>query len=127
MPENEVKKVLEGLEIKTFNDKEMVIEEGDSGDSMYLIESGKAKVMAHLLGREVELAALGDGDVFGEVAFLTGRPRTASVIADGPLRVYEIGRFDIERIIEADPAVLSRLGEFFESRVRDTIKKVRPR
>jgi len=126
MREDEFRNILEGLEKKVFRDSERVIEEGDSGDSMYLIESGRAKVVAHLLGKEVELAALGEGDVFGEVAFLTGRPRTANVIADGPLRVYEIGRFDIERIIEADATVLSRLEEFFESRVRDTIKKVRP-
>ncbi len=70
---------------------------------------------------------MGDGDLFGEVAFLTGRPRTASVIAGGTLKVYEIGRMDIERIIESDPMVLSRLGEFFERRVKDTIKKVSKR
>ncbi len=125
MSADDYRKVLGGLEQKVFNDGEKVIEEGDSGDSLYLIESGRARVTAHLLGREVELAVLGEGDVFGEVAFITGRPRTAGVIALGQLRVYEIGRMDIEEIIQKNPGVLSVLEDFYEKRARDTIRKVR--
>jgi CRP-like cAMP-binding protein len=124
--EDEFRTVRERLDLKSFADGEKVIEEGDSGDSLFLIESGSARVVAHLQGREVELAILGEGDVFGEVAFLTGRPRTASVIARGPLRVYEIGRLDIERIIEKNSGVLSVLEDFYESRLKDTIRKVKP-
>jgi CRP-like cAMP-binding protein len=127
MSDEEFSKLLQELEVKTFSGNERVIEEGDSGDSMYLIESGRAKVTAHLLGKEVELALLGKGDLFGEVAFLTGRPRTAEVVALGPLRVFELGRLDIERIIERNPEVLSRIEDFYESRAKDTIEKIRSR
>ena len=112
------------LSILTFRDGQRVIEEGDSGDSMYIIRSGKANVVAHLLGRQIELAVLGDGDVFGEVGFLTGRPRTASVIASGKLEVYEITRLEIEKLIESAPDVIARLEGFYEKRVRDTIRKI---
>lgn len=113
------------LSILTFRDGQRVIEEGDSGDSMYIIRSGKANVVAHLLGRRIELAVLGDGDVFGEVGFLTGRPRTASVIASGKLEVYEITRLEIEKLIESAPDVIARLEGFYEKRVRDTIRKIK--
>ncbi len=109
----------------SFADGQKVIVEGDSGDSLYIIKFGKARVSAHLLGREIQLALLGEGDVFGEVSFLTGRPRTADVIAAGPLEVYEVGRLAIETVLEKNPGVLSRLEEFYESRVRDTIRKVK--
>ena len=66
--------------------------------------------------------ALREGDVFGEVGFLTGRPRTAAVIADGPVEVYEIGRLDIEKLIETNPEVIARIEDFYETRVRDTIR-----
>jgi CRP-like cAMP-binding protein len=125
LSEDELRMVMEALSRKSFADGEKVVEEGDSGDSLFLIESGSAKVTAHLLGREIELANLGEGDVFGEVAFLTGRPRTASVIARGPLTVCEIGRLDIEGIIEKNPGVLSVLEDFYDSRLKDTIKKAR--
>ncbi len=125
MSEEAFHSMLDDFEVKSYSSGERVIEEGDSGDSMYLISSGKAKVIAHLMGKEIELAELGEGDLFGEVAFLTGRPRTAEVVAEGPLRVLEVGRLDIERIVERTPEVLSRIEDFYEKRAMDTIMKIR--
>lgn len=127
MSDEEFTKTCGEFQVRTYDPGEKVIEEGDSGDSMYLIRSGNAKVVAHITGRRIELAELGEGDLFGEVAFLTGRPRTAEVIALGPLKVYEIGRLDIERIVEKNPEVLSRLEDFYEKRARDTVEKIRLR
>lgn len=127
MSEEETNALLAGFETKTYPDRAVVIEEGDSGDSLFMIKSGAARVVAHMFGREIELARLGEGDLFGEVAFLTGRPRTASVIAEGPLEAYEINRLDVEQLIERNPEFMSRLEGFYETRVRDTIKKVLPK
>jgi CRP-like cAMP-binding protein len=124
--EDEFRRMRKEFEALSFSDGDKVIEEGDSGDSLFLIDSGRAKVVAHLLGREIELAILGEGDVFGEVAFLTGRPRTAGVVAVGLLRVWQIGRLAVEGVIEKNPSVLSVLEDFYEGRVRDTIKKAKP-
>ncbi|MBA4374190.1 MAG: hypothetical protein C0402_15170 [Thermodesulfovibrio sp.] len=127
MSEDEVSSLLAGLEMKTYPDRAAVVEEGDAGDSLFIIKSGTARVVAHMFGRELELADLGEGDFFGEVAFLTGRPRTASVIAVGPLEVYEISRLDIEQLIERNPEVMGRLEGFYETRVRDTVNKILPK
>lgn len=127
MSGEEFRRVLAELDKKVYPGNTPVIEDGDSGDSMFIIKSGQARVVAHMMGREIELAMLGEGDLFGEVAFLTGRTRTASVIAYGTLEVYEISRFEIERIIEINPEILSRLEGFYESRIRDTIQKIRPK
>jgi len=124
MPEEETQQILKGLPQQTFPGNTKVIEEGDSGDSMYIIKSGRAMVIAHLFGKELKLATLETGDVFGEVAFLTGRTRTASVISDGPLEVYEISRFELEEIIDRNPPLLQKLEDFYECRVQDTIKKI---
>jgi len=127
MSDEEFSRACREFEVRTYASGERVIEEGDSGDSMYLVCSGSARVIAHLMGKEIELAELGEGDLFGEVAFLTGRPRTAEVVAAGPLKVFEINRLDIERIIERNPEVLSRLEDFYERRAKDTIIKIRAR
>ncbi len=124
MPETDARKLLDSLDIRTYADGQILIEEGDIGDSIYIIRSGKARVIAHLLGKELELAVLSEGDLFGEVGFLTGRPRTASVIADGSLEVFEIGRATLEEIIERNPAILPMIEEFQENRALDTIRKI---
>ncbi len=127
MSEDEINTFYEGLEVRSYPDGTVVIEEGDSGDSLFMIRSGAARVVAHMFGRAIELARLVDGDLFGEVAFLTGRPRTASVVADGPLEVYEMTRLDVEPLIERNPGIMSRLEGFYETRVRDTVNKILPK
>ena len=125
MSEEEVRQILSEISPLSFPSNAKVIEEGDSGDSMYIIKSGKARVIAHLFGKVLNLATLETGDIFGEVAFLTGRPRTASVIADGPLEVYELSRLELEKIIDNNPSLLQKIEDFYECRVQDTIKKVK--
>jgi len=126
LPEEEFNELMNMLEPKAFAAREKIIGEGDSGDSMFIMKSGAARVAANILGKTIELAKLGEGDVFGEVAFLTGRPRTAAVIAEGPVEVYEISRSDLEKIIENNPDILETLENFYEKRVKDTIRKVVP-
>ncbi len=125
LPHDEQKRIMEDLNILTFNKGETVIEEGDSGDSIYVIRSGMAKVSTHVLGKVVELAILEKGDIFGEVAFLTGRPRTATITAIDRLEVLEFTRPVLERIIEKDPSILKTLQDFYYSRLQNTIKKAK--
>jgi len=125
LPEDEIKQITERLKAQSFLPGQKVVEEGDFGDSIFVITSGNAKVVAHILGNEIELAILSVGDVFGEVAFLTGRPRTASVIAEDELKVMELNRLILEEIFEKYPELLKKLEDFYQSHLEDTISKVR--
>jgi CRP-like cAMP-binding protein len=101
------------------------LEEGDSGDSVFFITSGRAKVISHIMGKEIELAILSPGDFFGEVAFLTGRPRTASVIALDELHVREFTKILLEEIFERYPSTLEKLEDFYHCRIEDTLRTVK--
>lgn len=125
LTEDESKYIINNANIHQFSANETIIEEGDSGDSIFLIQSGKAKVVTHILGKEIELATLSCGDIFGEIAFLTGRPRTASVIAIDNIKAIEINRFLLEQIFTKYPELLGRLKDFYMQRVEATIKKVK--
>ena len=125
LPREEALKIIQRGRMKIYETGSAIVEEGDTGDSMFIIKSGRAKVIAHILGKAIELATLSEGDVFGEVAFLTGRPRTASVMAEGPIEVIEIDRLALEEAIEKTPRILEKLQDFYHSRVQDTIKKVK--
>lgn len=125
LPEDEIKHMLNRVEPQLFSPEQMILEEGDSGDSIFFIKSGHARVVSHILGKELELATLSAGDVFGEVAFLTGRPRTASVIALDMLEVIEFKKFLLEEIFEKYPDILKRLDDFYQCRVQDTLEKVK--
>jgi cAMP-dependent protein kinase regulator len=121
---DEIIQLLEASVPQRLSTNELIIREGDTGDSIYLIQSGKAKVVTRILGEEIELAVLSAGDVFGEVAFLTGRSRTASVVAVDKTRVFEFKKFLLEGIFEKNPEALRRLHDFYECRIEDTLKKI---
>jgi tetratricopeptide (TPR) repeat protein len=112
-------------ELKRFSAGEVVVYEGDAGESMYVIKKGVASVVGHFSGKEITLSSLSAGDLFGEVAFFTGRTRTASVIARDDLEVYEINRLLFDEVTERKPEILNYVNEVFLRRVKQTIKKVK--
>lgn len=122
----EFEDLLKGAVVHSFSGGDKIVGEGDSGDSVFLVKSGRARAVVHMLGKEISLSILWDGDVFGEIAFLTGRPRTATVIADGPVSVYEIGRSAIEAAIEKHPEMMARIEDLQRSRAADTIRRTVP-
>lgn len=127
MPESESGKFMEKAVSRAFSPNEIVVKEGGTGDSVYVIRSGNAKVVVHVIGKEIELATLSPGDVFGEVAFLTGRPRTASVMAVGDLEVMEFDKALLQEILEAYPDTLRKMDDFFQYHLHDTLDKVKAR
>lgn len=109
----------------TFGDGEIVIKEDEPGESIFVITRGSAKVNSTMLGKTYELATLQEWDFFGEVGFLSGLPRTATVIAEGPLEVLEIGRGLLEEIIEKNSGVLEKLVETSQSRTMSNVEKMK--
>jgi CRP-like cAMP-binding protein len=75
-----------------IKDGETIVEEGTWAFYAYILKSGKAKVLKNIDDRPVLIRTLSAGDVFGEMAFLGGVKRTASVIADGDVEVDMISR-----------------------------------
>lgn len=66
---------------KSFLPGEIIIREGDSGDTAYMITSGTCRAYHTVDGHEESLASMGIGDVFGEMALLLYEPRAATVVA----------------------------------------------
>jgi putative peptide zinc metalloprotease protein len=73
----------------------VVIQEGDLGDSIYLVESGQAEVIAGGERKNI----LGRGAYFGEIALLFGIPRIATVRALTPLNLFKLSRPDFEALV----------------------------
>ena len=110
---------------KNYTDKAAVVKEGETGSSMYIIKKGQARVTANIMGKALVLDTLGQGDFFGEVSFLTGKPRTATVTAVGELEVLEIDKPMLQEMLDSNPLVVDGLLEQYHQRAQDTIQKVR--
>ncbi len=66
---------------RTYKPGELIVREGEQGDEAYIIRAGRCRAFKTINGERVELRTMGVGDVFGETAILTHKPRSASVEA----------------------------------------------
>lgn len=83
-----------------------VVKQGDAGDSLFVVSEGVLSVRARSGEREArEVARLGAGDFFGEMALLTGEPRTATIVAVADTLLYEITKEDISPLLERQPEI----------------------
>jgi tetratricopeptide (TPR) repeat protein len=74
--------ILTSTELRSFDEGDIIVTEGETGSSLFLIVGGTVKVFTRTDdGSNVPLAELGTGDFFGEVSLLTGKPRTATITA----------------------------------------------
>jgi F420-non-reducing hydrogenase small subunit len=86
-----------------FDAGQVIFEQGDNGDRMYFIENGIVEIYQPAGEGTLCLALLGAGDYFGEMALITGEPRSASAKARSPARLLPICRNDMLSGIRSDP------------------------
>ena len=77
---------------ETYQDGQIIFEEGSHGDWIYAIESGAVELSKAVKGGRAVIVVLQSGDVFGEIAFLARIPRTATARAVGETTVGLIDR-----------------------------------
>ena len=103
---------------KLYPDGEVIIRQGDTGNSMYVIQDGNVEVIKEIDGQEVTLAVLGKNDFFGEMAIFENEVRTATVRALGAARILTIDSRNLLRRIHEDPSLAYRLVRVMSTRVR---------
>jgi CRP-like cAMP-binding protein len=103
-----------------FRQGETIILEGDPGYEMYFIESGRVRVVRGSGPNAILLAELGAGDLFGEMALLTGKPRSATVTALSDLDLWSMPQADFDALVVAHPNLGLALSRLLSDRLRDT-------
>jgi CRP/FNR family cyclic AMP-dependent transcriptional regulator len=104
---------------KIYNEGEVIIRQGDTGDFMYEILDGQVEVLQEKGGEEVRLAILEKGDFFGEMAIFEREKRSATVRAKGEVRVLTVDKKILLRRISEDPSLALRILERMSHRIRE--------
>jgi hypothetical protein len=123
IPEEELVSVLTAVRPERVHAGQVVVKEGERGDTLYLVVQGNLRVSTKGQdGEDVPLAALGSGDFFGEVALLTGRPRTATVTALTDTELLALDRTTVDRLRAKHPQIEASLTEFHRRRAESTVE-----
>jgi CRP/FNR family transcriptional regulator, cyclic AMP receptor protein len=104
-----------------FAPRETIVEEGMLGETLFVVLSGRAIVVRK--GRT--LGEVLPGDFFGELSALDGGPRTASVVADTPVRVLRLFRHTLYDLLSEQPQLAVRLLTGIARRIRDVERQKR--
>ncbi|MDP2838915.1 MAG: cyclic nucleotide-binding domain-containing protein, partial [Syntrophales bacterium] len=83
---------------ETFQDGQIIFEEGSNGDWIYVVEEGEVEISKNVGGQRIVVETLKESDVFGEIAYIDKAPRSATATAKGTTVVGIIDRdfFDTE-------------------------------
>jgi len=100
--------ILDRIKTRSFKPGDIIIREGDRADSLYIIENGQADVISDSSGG-ILIGQLNSGDFFGEVALLTGKTRTATIVARTEMTVYELFKDDLDQVTKAHPHIIGTL------------------
>ena len=104
---------------KLYRDGEEIIRQGKSGESMYVVQSGRVEVVLNSEdGSERHLAYLDAGNFFGEMSVCEREVRSATVRADGEARVLKIDKKTLMRRIREDPLLAVNLLKTMSHRIR---------
>lgn len=108
LPPEAIDDLLDHVERRHLGPADVLFRAGDPGDALYIVARGKVLVLQPPPGDtrpadEMPIAELGQGAIFGEMALLSGAPRTATIKADTDTDLLRIDKADFDRLVSSDP------------------------
>jgi CRP-like cAMP-binding protein len=121
------RRVLGTLVLRRLPAGALVVREGEPGEAFYFVASGRLRVYAtDGLGRQTELAELGESAVFGEMALLSAQPRSASVACLTEVDLLEVGRQSLAQLADELGPVAEALHGFTRERLLGNLMATSP-
>ena len=94
---------------RTYPKDTMIFSEAQSGSDMFIIQNGEVSITKVVDGNEVTLAVLHKGDMFGEMALLENKPRSANAIAHADCRLMVVNHANFNQMVSTQPQLIARL------------------
>jgi CRP/FNR family cyclic AMP-dependent transcriptional regulator len=101
-----------------------IVQEGGKDRSFYIVKTGSVRVWTGKAGKEKILARLGPGAIFGEISYLSGSPRTATVTAESECQIIMFEKDKVDKVVNRYPTVKKLMSKVMSGRADDTAKKL---
>jgi CRP-like cAMP-binding protein len=118
--------LLRSVDVLRLEDGALVTRQGDPGDALYLVAGGEVRVFVEESGHTREVARLYESTLLGEMALVTGQPRSASVAAVVTADVLEVNRRTLVRVTEQLPIIREVLDRFTRERLIKNLLQTSP-
>ena len=125
LPEEQLRMLTTMVTRRSASRNTTIMSSGDATDSLYIVLSGRLKVMmSDSEGKEVILAILGPGEFFGEMGLIDDEPRSASVVTIEPCELLSIAKRDFKRVISENSEMAMAVMRGLVRRLREADRKI---
>ena len=134
LPERELGQLEQVTQHRIFSAGQQIFKEGDPGDGIYFIKSGQVQISSRVeSGERYMFSKIGPGEMFGEMAVLDEKPRSASASADNAVELFFVPREHIIELLARSPEftralvheISDRLREFNRQYIRNVLQNER--
>jgi EAL domain-containing protein (putative c-di-GMP-specific phosphodiesterase class I) len=115
----------EDLYRRAYEPGEIICREGEAGDCAFVIDGGEVEISALREGKDVVLGRLGKGELFGEIALIEGKVRTATIKAIAPTTLIIIRRAQMEQKINSSDPVIGLFLKVILKRWRKSAEQIK--
>ena len=124
-PEDQLRMLTTMVTRRSASRNTTIMSSGDATDSLYIVLSGRLKVMmSDSEGKEVILAILGPGEFFGEMGLIDDEPRSASVVTIEPCELLSIAKRDFKRVLTENSEMAMAVMRGLVRRLREADRKI---
>jgi len=127
LAEDQLEKFAKAMEIQRVPQWSVIVKQGDTGDTMYLILEGELRVRVMVGEKETVLTTISVGEFFGDIALFDHGPRSADVVANSDATVLKISSSNFEKLAKESPELaapfLMAVGKTLSSRIRADNKR----
>lgn len=107
--EEELTRLVLSIKKKMFQPGKTILRQGQKGEALYIVRSGKVAVWAETPEGRKRLAELSEGENFGEVSILTGDICNASVTAEGEAELFALPPGEVRSVVKANPVLAEKM------------------
>jgi NTE family protein len=122
LPAADLSAIAARLQARSVRKGALLFREGEQADAMFFVQSGQLEVLHGM--SEKPVAILGAGSFAGELGLLLGEPRSATLRAASPVRLWVLSRTDLERLLAAHPAIGRELSAELSRRLVSTTRRL---
>jgi CRP/FNR family transcriptional regulator len=106
-----------GTMTRSYADNDVIFLEHEPGDELYIIQQGKVKITKIVENNEIMLAVIGPGDIFGEMALLENKPRSASAISFGESTMLAVNKDNFQNMVSTQPQLATKIITLLSDRI----------
>jgi len=120
LSETEISDLASRVGIEVYGKEELIVEEGEAGDSMYIIRSGACEALKVENNKQLKLlSTMHRGDFFGEISLLTGYERTATIRAIDDTSLVVIDKDIFSTVMVSNPHISEQIGQVMFDRQKE--------